>query len=375
MVLNKSSKNPKGLKVKAPKPRITRSQIKSIDDKYYGREPLVVDANDYSAYRDALNWYNYMHEQDQAREWLLEYMKKNGFEKAAIADVRRCPKYAVPTTIGWQARMMMNGNKLSESSMNFFNQHLDRLYAIGIKSREVQEVKTETPVISIQERTQAKIQQLITECEEAIDNDPKLDIYTWLVSKEASAQAATAIRDYYAKCIADHEYDELDSRAEKKARDEAKKYWEDFVLLIDRYLGNKKAVKVRKPREKKAKSAVDLVKTLSYQKEFAPLKIVSVNPAEIIGASQLWAYNTKTRKLTKFEASGPSGLSVKGASVTGFDVEKSATKRLRKPEDAIMALLGAGKVTLRRFMDDIKSVASEAKGRINTDTVLLRLVK
>ena len=376
MALNKVSKSPKGLKVKAPKPRITRTQIKSIDDKYYGREPLIVDASDHGAYRDALNWYNYMHEQDQAREWLLEYMKKNGFEKAAIADIRRCPKHTVPTTIGWQARMMMNGNALSEESMNFFNQQIDRLYAIGIKSKEVQEIKAEKPVVSIQERTQAKIQQLITECEEAIDNDSTLNIYEWLQGKEANPLAAAAIRDYYAKCVADFEYvDELASRQEKKRNADALKYWTQFVNDCDRYIGNKKAVKVRKPREKKAKSAIDLVKKLAFQKEFPELKIVSVNPAEIIGCNQLWTYNTKYRKLSRFDASGPTGIQVKGTSLIGFNVESSITKSVRKPDVTIQALLGAGKVSLRKFMDDIKTTSSPAKGRINSDTILLRVIK
>lgn len=363
--------------VKAPKvqkQRKARSVIKSIDDKYYGPEPLVVDTMNHSKYRDALNWYNYMNEQDQAREWLLEYMKKNGFERAQIADVRKCPKHTVPTTIGWQARIMMNGNKLSEQSMDFFNQQLDRLFHIASHTKD-EAPKVDKPVVSIQERTQAKINQLITECEEAIDTDPALNIYEWLKGKEATVQAANAIREFYAKWVDDFEADEFDTRAEKKARAEQKKYWEAFITDCDRYVGNKKVTKVRKPREKKTKSAVDQVTKMKYQKEFPALKIVSVNPAEIIGCKQLWTYNTKYKKLTRYDSSGPNGIQVKGTTLIGYDVETSSTKSLRKPDIVIQSLLGAGKVALRTFIEDIKTNETKPNGRINNDTVLLRVIK
>lgn len=362
-------------KVKVVKVRKPRAVVKSIDDKYYGPEPITVDASDHSKYRDALNWYNYMHDQDQAREWLLEHMKRSGFEKAQIADVRKCAKYQVPTTIGWQARMMMNGNKLSENSMNFFNQQLDCLFHIASHTKD-EAPKAEKNVISIQERTQAKIQNLITECEEALDANPELNIYEWLKGKEATPAAATAICDFYAKWISDFEYvDEYATRQEKKRNAEQLKYWTQFVYDCERYVGNKKVAKVRKPREKKTKSAVDQVTKLKYQKEFPQLKIVSVNPAEIVGCQQLWTYNTKYKKLTRYDASGPSGIQVKGTTLIGFDVEKSSTKSVRKPDITIQSLLTAGKVTLRKFLDELKTNESKPNGRINTDTVLLKVVK
>lgn len=359
-------------KVKTTKPKLTRSAVKSIDDKYYGSEPIDVSIKGYG---DALNWYNYMHELDQARDWLLEHMKRSGFQKTQIASVRKCPKYRVPTTIGWQARMMMNGNTLSESSMNFFNQRLDELFKLGESIKDEAEVKIEKPVISIQERTQAKIQQLIAECEEAIDSDSKLNIYDWLKGKEATSQAATAICDFYSKWLPDFEPDEFDTRNEKKARAEQLKYWTQFIYDCERYVGNLKVTKIRKPREKKQKSAVELVKSIKYQKEYPSLKIVSVNPAEIVGCNQLWTYNTKYKKLTRYDASGPSGIQVKGTTLIGFDVERSIAKSLRKPDITIKSLLGAGKISLRKFMDELKTNESKPNGRINSDTILLRVIK
>ena len=362
--------------IKAPKvvkPRNTKTAAKSIDLRFNGTEPIDISVR---GYQHALNWYNYEYDVDQAREWLLEYLKRNDYAKTVIAAVRRCPKYRLPTTIGWMCRIMMNGNTLTERSMETFNTWLGEIIAQGEKTVEETTVVEDKPVVSIQERVQAKLYQLITECEAAVDADPALNIYEWLQAKEATAMAATAIRDYYSKTIADLEYeDEFATRQDKKRNADLLKYWTQFIYGCERYIGNKKVTKVRKPREKKQKSAVDLVKKLTFQKEFTPLKIVSINPAEIVGSSQLWTYNTKTRKLTVFNAVGPAGLQVKGAGIIGFDVEKSCTKRLRKPEASIQQLLAAGKVSLRKFMEETAAVASEAKGRINSDTILLRVIK
>lgn len=349
---------------------ITRAKVKSIDDKYYGPEPIVV-----TNHGAALNWYNYMHEQEQAREWFIEYLKKN-HSKEAVNVVRTLPKWKVPTTVGWLSRMIMNGNKLSDSSMEFLQTHINELLASGKVEKVTIEEKADKPTVSIRERVLNKNQLMITECEEAVDTNPKLNVYEWLKTKEATPQAAAAIREYYSNWIPDFEYqDEFETRVEKKARLEQLKYWQQFIDDCDRYVGNKKVTKVRKPRERKQKSAVDLVKSLKFQKEFAPLKIVSVTPTDIIGCQQLWTYNTKYRKLTRYDASGPSGIQVKGTTLLGFDAERSMTKSIRKPEETIQELLGAGKVMLRKFMDEIKTNTSIPNGRINTDTVLLRVIK
>ena len=373
-VAAKSQKNLRKVKIK--KEPISRAAVKSINDKYYGAEPIDISK---MSYTDVLNWYNYMHEQEQAREWLIEYVKRKNYPKAEIAFITKAPKYRVPTTVGWIARILMNGNTIEDKSMDFFLDHIAALIEMGKKVKEEavkEEVKVaDRPVVSIQDRIRAKAAALFADCEaEVIDEYGS--IYDFLVAREVSPMAASYFKEKYQPIYDEIMSDDPDIKeAYGKRLKDQRSYWQSVMDELDRYIGNKKAVKVRKPREKKTKSAVDQVKSLNYQKEFPALKIVSVNPAEIIGANQLWAYNTKTRKLTCFNALGPSGLQVKGASVIGFDVEKSSTKRLRKPDTVIQQLLSAGKVSLRKFMSEISSVGSEAKGRINNDTVLLRVVK
>ena len=358
------------IKTKAKPKKITRSAIKSFDDKAYGPEPIQI-----KNFTDALNWYNYMSDEDQSRDWFFIYVKKN-YTKGEVAALRKLPKWKISKTLGSVARILTNGNELPQKNMDYFDNSVKELVkmAASVVEKDETEEKPKTTV-TIQDRVQAKIYNLITDCEEAIDTIQDFNVYNWLQAKEATPQAANALREYYSKFAADHEPDEFDTPAMKKHRAQLKKYWEEFVLLIDRYINNKKAVKVRKPREKKVKSAVELVKNLKFRKEDPSLKIVSVHPAEIIGCQQLWVYNTKYRKLIQYLALGPAGIQVKGTTVTGWDIESSTSKTLRKPEESLTALLSAGKVTLRSFMSNIKTSESKPNGRINNECILVRVIK
>ena len=154
------------------------------------------------------------------------------------------------------------------------------------------------------------------------------------------------------------------------------KFHKGLVDDAERYHANMKITRqVRKPRAIKIKPAAKLVEKVKYKKEDTEQKLVSINPIDIIKAQSLWVYNTKYRQLSVYHAIDDGGLSVKGTTVTQFDEKKSVSKRLRKPHEVLPKLLGAGKVVLRSFMDDIKTNSTVPTGRINEDVILLRITK
>jgi hypothetical protein len=130
----------------------------------------------------------------------------------------------------------------------------------------------------------------------------------------------------------------------------------------------------KKPRAKKAVPLDKLVAKLKYKKSDEPLKLVSINPVDIIGSKELWTYNTKSRKLGKYVASEFADLGVKGTTITGFDEHKSVQKTLRKPADQLKEFKAAGKVALRKFLEDINAVDTKMNGRINEEIILLKVV-
>jgi hypothetical protein len=144
------------------------------------------------------------------------------------------------------------------------------------------------------------------------------------------------------------------------------------IAAIEQYRNVKKATK--KARVKKAPSKEKVVSKLKFAKEDKTLKLVSINPADIVGATELWIYNTKTRKLGKYVADTHIGtLGVKGTGIVGFDEAKSVCKTLRKPEEKLTEFRKSSKVQLRKFLDDIKATETRLNGRISADVVLLKV--
>lgn len=362
MTVQRNLKQP----AKKAKP-IARVMVKSIEHRFIGDEPLDVSIK---GYVPALNWYNYVFDDEKAREFLLTYLKSADYSKDTIEAVRKAGKYDIPTTVGWVARMLTNGNDI------------DKTY-FDSKIQEIAD-RTQAPVnkgpkssVNIQDRTKSKLDLIITDVEQKLDEQGvTFSIYDYLLSTEATPSAAVAIKDYYTPTFNEVMLDDPDVKeAFGKTLKVHQKYWQQFIDDCDRFAGNVKAAKVRKPREKKTKSAVDVVKGLNYQKAFPELKITSVNPADIVGAQQVWLYNTKYRKLTRLDARGPAGLSVKSTTILGYNEETSVTKGVRKPQEIVDRLLKAGKVDLRKFMDDLKATEGKTTGRLNTDIVILRIVK
>jgi hypothetical protein len=66
-------------------------------------------------------------------------------------------------------------------------------------------------------------------------------------------------------------------------------------------------------------------------------------------------------------------LQVKGTTIIGFDEAQSIQKTLRKPEAQLKEFKGAGKVALRKFLDDIQTTDTKLNGRCNPDTILLKV--
>ena len=154
----------------------------------------------------------------------------------------------------------------------------------------------------------------------------------------------------------------------------------ELMSALDFVIDSAKAT--RKPRKPKVYSADKLVAKLKFCKVDEKYKLASIDPAQIIGANELWVFNTKTRKIGKYIASNTdpkglgregTGLTVKGTTIQGYDESLSIQKTLRKPDAQLKEFKDSGKVKLRKFLDDIKTTDTKLNGRCNPDTVLLKV--
>jgi hypothetical protein len=155
---------------------------------------------------------------------------------------------------------------------------------------------------------------------------------------------------------------------------------EALMTELDFIIDQAKAT--RKPRKPKARSATKVVEKLKFCKADSKYALASVDPTTIVGANELWVFNVKTRKLGKYIAANQdpkgmgregTGLSVKGTTIIGFDENLSIQKTLRKPEEQLKEFKSAGKVALRKFLDEINTTDTKLNGRCNPDTVLLKI--
>jgi hypothetical protein len=136
------------------------------------------------------------------------------------------------------------------------------------------------------------------------------------------------------------------------------------------------AVKItRRKRKKKVKTAKQLLKYFGCQKFDPELKINSIDPEHILGAQQLWVFNTKTRKLGVYYANDDSGFTIFRKSVDNYNEKTSYSKKIRKPKEIITKVINAGKVELKHLLEDIRAVKTPIKGRVSDVVLLLRVLK
>jgi uncharacterized protein YjbJ (UPF0337 family) len=357
---------------------------------FWGEEPSVTSLSTDHEMGKAYNWYNAIYSTDDSIKFTISYLKSIKYDKEIIQKLTKVKPFHFNQWIGWNCRLMESGSTLPEGTWDRIEGRIKEL--VGdvqpdepTDTEEEQPEATKAKVISIQERVAHKAYELIGELEEQLDTFYtegviQFDVKKWTLEKSIKPQIAKRIIDHFRP-----QYEEItlalsgsDAELTESYRGWRKPILKVMALFIKRIVDHMIELEsagavTRKPRKKKVKPASVLVAKLKYKEKDGDL--VSVNPTEIIGASQAWVYNTKYRSLSVYNAVGNSGLSVRGTTITGFDPESSVTKKLRKPESVIKPLLEGGKVYLRKLMETIKTTEQKATGRVNAECILLRMVK
>ena len=242
--------------------------------------------------------------------------------------------------------------------------------------------KKSRPKISIQDRLQGKVEDFISVIESRVDDyidsnyKMEYDVYNHMIEIGCRAMHARKMRPFYVDCYNelvdvynkdDEYYMEAWSHLKPKYHKKMMDFYGTIVDDLDRIIKNSTAQ--RKPRKKKTLSASRLIKNLKYQQEFTDLKLVSINPEKIIGARELWVYNTRYKTLgVYYAANAIRGLSVKGCTIQNFDEDASIQKTARKPQEVLGVL---NKRSLKKQLKDMKTKEQKMTGRINAQTILL----
>jgi hypothetical protein len=130
---------------------------------------------------------------------------------------------------------------------------------------------------------------------------------------------------------------------------------------------------VRKPTVRKAKPPAVIAAKVKYLKEFPEWKLKSLPAEKIIGCIELWVFNTKYRKMSRYVAVEGMSLTIKGTTLVNFDTEKSGSKTLRKPIEFFEGTDDATKRPITKKFNDINGVLAKVNGRINEETIIWKI--
>ena len=371
-----------------------------IDEKAVGSEPVwdPVRALEFTEeefdhhMRISLRYYNYFYTTKELKKYLVEWARNydsaaHKFDKATLDKFAKASDSLLPLTPCALAKAHKQGMPLHERHVTYLVSSIRKV--VDNLVDEVEVIDPTAPVVvrvTIQDRLNDILKTHILHFEELEDQliegktvDPKA--YEYLTGKNVPQGMLSRIAAVFEK----HQDEMNEARAGKdeqlnegyahyKAADYKRfdAFYTKLIADLTSYGQVKKATKkvtVRKPPAKEK-----LVAKLKYLKEEKTLRLVSVNPVDIVGCAELWVYNVKTRKLGKYVAESMGGaLTVKGTAIVGFDVSTSVQKTLRKPELQLKEFLAAGKIQLRKFIEDIKATEIKLTGRIGLDTILLKV--
>jgi hypothetical protein len=347
----------------------------------------------------AMSWYRLESSGKELKPKVINWMSQNGYTKDQIAEFKKTKDNRCGTTVGAIAACLLKGMPPVRADFNdgrssavWLGQAIAKIVSEGkddIDDSEEVEVKPAGLIVSIQERVREASYKMTEEIETAIEAfqtdpetfDPKaFKVLNLLKAHQAKAAHARIIKDFYARDLdelveaattKDEQLKEAYAHLSKVQLRKITAFYQEIVSACEMLAQEAKVN--RKPKAKKAVPAEKIVAKLKYKKADEPLKLVSINPADILGAKELWTYNTKSRKLGKYVAEEFRDLGIKGTTITGFSEAKSVQKTLRKPAEQIKAFKDSGKVQLRKFLDDINAVDTRMNGRISEDIILLKI--
>jgi len=386
-------------KLKKASIAIRQNKGRDLSPKWDGHEAMSTDQF-MKHFRVSMEWYRLESGGKELKPKVINWMSGNGYTKEQIKAFKDTKDNRCGTTMGAIAANLLRGMPAVRSDFNegrdtaeWLHKAIKAVIEEG-KNDEVESEDTVTEVKitaqpSIQERVKEAAMKMTVEIEDAIESfqtdpeafDPKaFKLLNLLRGRQVKAAHARIIKELYSRnynelveaaTTKDEQLKEAYAHLSKANLKKITLFYNEILSACDMLAQEAKINK--KPRAQKPTDKSKIVAKMKYLKQDDKLKIVSINPQDIIGAKELWVFNVKTRKLGKYVTTEFSELNVKGTTITGFDEIKSVAKTLRKPEEQLKEFKAAGKVVLRKFLEDIKAVDIKLNGRLNEDTVLLKV--
>lgn len=366
---------------RAQKRREVAAKMEQVFGTGKGSTEPTINPLDYTiSLMRALNYYNSAFENKDKRKWFMAYVGKKSSEFDSLSDYEF-------RSVGTMIRLKQREQPLIDKDLQFIEDTIKQLRQKAKAGKQVsalkgaQKEKEVKPTVSIQDRMAESASTHIGEINGMIDDfvtsDVEIDVGSYLKANNVSPQVSKLIPSAFTKTI-----DELNEVLEGNDKQLVEGYSNIKKTKIKKLIKSLEAINdacaqqavaakaARKPRAKKEKAPAIVAKGVKYLKEFKELGLTSVAPEKIIGASEVWIYNTKYKKLQAYRSLG--ALGIKGTTILNYEVATSGSKTLRKPE----LVKGYADMTKRNLANEFKNLRTKeaaVNGRINQDCIILRV--
>jgi hypothetical protein len=366
------------------------------DTGYVGDEPgfavQPVEAARLGLMSKAFGWYNRFFGKKNAKEFMIDYLSNAGRKNDADA-LRKVQEQDFILTYGWLARMRLRGLELNATETAKFDAEVARLILpiVEVKSA-IKAERIMTDKVSnkpnIQDIMRERAMEAGGQLEGMFDDfitagakgTPVPNVVGTLTEYKIMPQHVPLLVEVWKNRItelqeaidgSDKQLVEGYSQYTKTGLKNLVKFCEAVLAGLESYITVKRAT--RQPRKRKPVSPERQAGKLKFLKEFPELGLISIPPAKIIGATEVWAYDTAKRKIHYYVADSMIGsMAIKGTTILGFDALNSGIKTLRKPAEFLKSLMSAGKPSARKLFKDVNAVQAKPNGRTNESLIILK---
>lgn len=355
----------------------TRSEQYFLNKKYFGEEPqyskLVELSN--TNLGSALNWYNYMSDTSESKEYAIEYfdsIKRNDLSKI----IKKIPDDVMINSIGWISRLISNGHIINDEEIE---KMIDKTKTL---EKYIKEEKTDNIIQFPKQSKMIDLTVLESEIDKIIFSDNpvwnQFKFYDFVLSNQLPKTTIQNMRIYISDMLEYYKEvllgkDEQLNEGYKKPKAWKKAVVEFYTAMlvdVDRLLDNAK--KTRKPRTKKVPTIDKLLKKFRIQKQSNEYKLHSLPPEKIIGANEVWLFDTKY-KILRVIRSNDKGLSVDRMTIINVDETKSFQKNIgTRSEKILPGILSGTKAAVRKCFEEINRTQTTANPRSSDSLVILR---
>lgn len=317
---------------------------------------------------------------------IKSYIKQN-FSKEDYRIAQSAPDWSftclpfLAATIAWKA--LGNPFPANWNDEKVIKEKVQEIISRGVAKQEVKAEASDSNKKTIADIIKERTSDFIANIEDMVDafpDDQDVSVYDELKKIDAPNNTAKAIHDFYMPQL--EEMQELlnkktpdliegYSHMSKNEQKQYMKFLEGIILDAERYMASKKAQ--RKSRAPKVKTADAQVKKINYLKESKEYKLVSIDPAQIVGSGRIYLFNTKYRVVTELITMSPKGFEVSGSTIKGVDMERSRSTKLRKPEEFLSIVLKKSATQVGKEWDKLTTKPSVPNGRVNKETILMKV--